>query len=145
MTTNKKILFLGTGNYYRSRFSEHLFNALAAEKQLNWRAESRGLELELGVNNIGAISPHAIKGLRERGLTVPENERFPIQAVDADLAIADKIIALDEYEHRWRLEKLFPHWKNVVEYWMVHDLDQTSPALALPQIEKHISQLIGFL
>jgi protein-tyrosine phosphatase len=140
--TYKKILFLCTGNYYRSRFSEHLFNTLALEKKLDWWADSRGLAIERGKNNVGALSPHALQGLRERGLTVPNNERFPKQAIAADFATADKIIALDEHEHRPLVETRFPQWVDTVEYWLVHDLDQTFPPLALKQIEQHINQLI---
>ena len=87
---DNQILFLCTGNYYRSRFAQHLFNAWVKKNHgLNWQAESRGLAIERGFNNIGAISPHALKGLRERGVSVPANERFPLQVTDADVAIAE--------------------------------------------------------
>ncbi len=44
MSTNlKTVVFICTGNYYRSRFSEYLFNALAEKSGLFWRATSRGL------------------------------------------------------------------------------------------------------
>jgi protein-tyrosine phosphatase len=33
-------------HYYRSRFAEHLFNALAPKHGLSWMATSRGLALE---------------------------------------------------------------------------------------------------
>ena len=39
----KTLLFLCTGNYYRSRYAEELFNHRAAPAGLNWRAQSRGL------------------------------------------------------------------------------------------------------
>ena len=51
------VLFLCTGNYYRSRFAEVLFNHVAGERGLGWRAESRGLDLAGGVNNMGPQSP----------------------------------------------------------------------------------------
>src|SRR4051812_12382323 len=57
--TMKTVLFLCTGNYYRSRFAEVVFNTLAGRAGLPWRAESRGLALELGVNNVGPLSAHA--------------------------------------------------------------------------------------
>ena len=53
------VLFLCTGNYYRSRFAEVLFNHLARERGSCWRAESLGLDLAIGVNNVGPISPPA--------------------------------------------------------------------------------------
>ncbi len=51
--SEKTVLFLCTGNYYRSRFAEALFNSVAGKMGLPWRASSRGLALERGVNNIG--------------------------------------------------------------------------------------------
>ena len=38
----KTVLFLCTGNYYRSRFAEVLFNSLAGKMGLPWKASSRG-------------------------------------------------------------------------------------------------------
>jgi protein-tyrosine phosphatase len=143
--SDNKILFLCTGNYYRSRFAQHLFNALANNKGLNWQAESRGLAIERGFNNVGAISTHAIKGLRERGLSVPADERLPLQVTDADFAIANKVIALDEEEHRPIMLERFPQWIEKVEYWIVHDLDKIAPVIALRQIEHNLIQLIDLL
>ena len=45
----KTVLFLCTGNYYRGRFAEVLFNSVAGKMGLPWRATSRGLALERGV------------------------------------------------------------------------------------------------
>ena len=68
-----KLLFLCTGNYYRSRFAELLFNAMAATHALPWQAFSRGLALDKGVNNIGPMSPLAIDALRALGITSVES------------------------------------------------------------------------
>ncbi|HVJ67318.1 MAG TPA: hypothetical protein VM510_05000, partial [Caulifigura sp.] len=43
-STLKRVLFLCTGNYYRSRFSEELFNSLAKQHNLDWSADSAGLD-----------------------------------------------------------------------------------------------------
>jgi protein-tyrosine phosphatase len=53
----KMVLFLCTGNYYRSRFAEELFNHEAERASLPWIAQSRGLALERGTNNVGPIAP----------------------------------------------------------------------------------------
>ena len=52
----KTILFLCTGNYYRSRFAEVMFNSVAAKMSLPWKATSRGLALERGIYNIGPMA-----------------------------------------------------------------------------------------
>ena len=52
------VLFLCSGNYYRSRFAELVFNHLAKCAGLDWRATSRALVLELGACNVGPISDH---------------------------------------------------------------------------------------
>ena len=70
-----KLLFLCTGNYYRSRFAELLFNAMAATHALPWQAFSRGLALDKGVNNIGPMSPFALDALRALGITSAGAER----------------------------------------------------------------------
>jgi len=138
----KKLLFLCTGNYYRSRFAEHLFNHLAPKQGLDWKADSRGLALERGVNNVGPISPYTIAFLGELGLTVSESERFPLQATDADFASADRIIALDESEHRPLMGDRYPQWSAKVEYWLVHDVEITPATTALPEIDQRIRQLV---
>ena len=52
----KTVLFLCTGNYYRSRFAEILFNSVAGKMGLPWQASSRGLALERGVHNVGPMA-----------------------------------------------------------------------------------------
>jgi hypothetical protein len=61
----KTVLFLCTGNYYRSRFAEELFNDHAGRSGIDWIAHSRGLALERGANNLGCISPFALRALKE--------------------------------------------------------------------------------
>src|SRR3989442_11739004 len=82
----KSILFLCTGNYYRSRFAEILFNSVAGRMGLSWRASSRGLALERGVNNLGPMAVSAIKALEALGVNADADfGRFPMQALVADL------------------------------------------------------------
>ena len=69
-----KLLFLCTGNYYRSRFAELLFNAMAAKHIVPWQAFSRGLALDKGAHNIGPISPFAIDALHAGKLTLDPSQ-----------------------------------------------------------------------
>src|ERR1041385_4035554 len=96
----KIVLFLCTGNYYRSRFAEILFNSVAGKMGLPWRATSRGLVLEWGVQNVGPMALSAIKALEARGLRdLCEFTRFPTQVTAEDFEAARWIVALKELEH----------------------------------------------
>jgi protein-tyrosine-phosphatase len=64
----KTLLFLCTGNYYRSRLAEELFNHLAPHAGLRWIAQSRALAIERGIGNVGSLAPFVIRVLEERGL-----------------------------------------------------------------------------
>ncbi len=141
-----RVLFLCSGNYYRSRFAELLFNALAQERNLPWTAESRGLTVDRSTNP-GPISPHVIAGLRLRGIEPPREAilRMPRLVTQEDLARADRVIALKEAEHRPVLAARFPGWEDRVTYWHIHDLDQASAATALAQIHEQVQALLAAL
>ena len=80
MRLEKTVLFLCTGNYYRSRFAEVLFSFVAERMGLPWKSSSRGLALERGVTNVGPMAEAAIKALEARGLRASADfTRFPMQ------------------------------------------------------------------
>jgi protein-tyrosine phosphatase len=70
----KQVLFLCSGNYYRSRFAEHLFHWLAEKSDLPWRADSRGLRAGK-YGNIGPISRFAVEGRKLRGIPINGEHR----------------------------------------------------------------------
>src|SRR4029078_3687030 len=119
----RTVLFVCTGNYYRSRFAEAVFNARAHERALPWRALSRGTDVYgAGRWNEGPLSPFALQGLLERGIDPGEGLGSPVKHREMDLGDADMIIAISEVEHRPHLERDFPAWADQVEYWTVEDL-----------------------
>jgi predicted translation initiation factor SUI1 len=138
---HKNILFLCTGNYYRSRYAEVLFNSIAIKFSLPWRATSRALALERGVNNIGPMARSAITALE--AMSIRGGEAFtrpPSQLTIEELQLADQIIALKLTEHHPLLEERYPGWASKVEFWHVDDDPR-----ALPRIEAEISRLIARL
>lgn len=139
------VLFLCTGNYYRSRFAEILFNDLAREHGLNWRGESRGLDLKIGTRNVGPMSVHAREACAARGLPLPEPMRMPIALAAEDLDAAHLVIALKEAEHRAYLSRLFPEWVERVRYWHVHDLDAAPACDAMSELEGLVRGLVAEL
>jgi protein-tyrosine phosphatase len=138
----REILFLCTGNYYRSRFAEIIFNDLAKKAGIDFVARSRALAIEVGIFNIGAISGHTRRALERRGIALPEPVAFPRQCDEADLQSAYRIIAVKEAEHRPYLTERYPAWPDRVRYWHVHDLDRSGPEAALAEIEKNVVELI---
>jgi protein-tyrosine phosphatase len=135
------ILFICTGNYYRSRFAEELFNALASRLGLDWRAVSRGLDTERGAN-IGPVSPHVVEKLQLLDIPVEANLRGPLQLERSDLLAADLVIALDAEEHRPLIAQRFREWIDKIVYWQVPDLHLMEAEDALSRIESHISLLV---
>jgi protein-tyrosine phosphatase len=137
----KTVLFLCTGNYYRSRFAEILFNSVAGKMGLPWKSSSRGLALERGVNNVGPISVTVIEALEARGLrAVADFTRFPIQVTVDDLEMADWIVALKQAEHLPLLRERFPAWAEKTEFWQVDDEPE-----ALDLIEREVMDLAARL
>src|SRR5438445_3502153 len=91
----KTVLFLCTGNYYRSRFAEILFNSVARRMGLPWQASSRGLALERGANNVGPMALSAIAALEALGVRAAEAvTRLPATVTIEELERADRIVAL---------------------------------------------------
>jgi low molecular weight protein-tyrosine phosphatase len=142
----KVVLFLCTGNYYRSRFAELLFNSSARRERLGWRATSRGVALELGVQNVGPISPYVFSGLCTRGVALEYARlRSPLPLALGDLISADRVVALKRDEHLPIITQKFPHWASRIEYWHVDDLDLATPDEALRKIEHNVTTLIRCL
>jgi protein-tyrosine phosphatase len=142
---SRTVLFLCTGNYYRSRHAEVVFDHHARAAGLPWRATSRGLALEFGVNNVGPMSRATAARLAALGIPHEPYVRRPMPLTEADLAAAHLVVALKEAEHRPLMTERFPGWVERVEYWAVHDLDAATPEQALPEIEEHVRALVGRL
>lgn len=136
----RQVLFLCTGNYYRSRFAEEMFNHEARIAGLNWRASSRGLATEPSPENVGAISIFALQALNDR--SIAPADRLPVVCTISDLESADRVIALKEAEHRHFLEKRFPGWENRTSYWHVDDIDVAEPADTIATIDRLVHELI---
>ena len=138
---DKTVLFLCTGNYYRSRYAEVLFNSLATKWGLPWRATSRALALERGTFNVGPMAPAAVAALATAGIRGGEAIlRMPAPVTNADLEAAERVVALNREEHLSLVEERHPSWAAKIEYWHVDD----APGV-LPEIEAEVHRLIARL
>lgn len=132
----RTVLFVCTGNYYRSRYAELLFNAMQVK---GWQATSRGLALS--PRNRGSIWPLVLERLQQGGFTMPDELPLPRTLSEADLAQATLVIALNEPEHRPLMQQRFPAWADRIAYWQVPDADVLEPETAFQRIEAEIAAL----
>ena len=138
----QKVLFLCTGNYYRSRFAELWFNHLAEAAGLPFEATSRGLAIERGAHLVGPISPATVAELQRLGVALPVSHRDMTACTAGDLESADHVVALKEAEHRPLLVERFPGWQDRVTYWHVHDLEGATTQQALSEIRNLVETFL---
>jgi protein-tyrosine phosphatase len=142
---SSKVLFLCTGNYYRSRYAEELFNHLARQEGLEWLAFSRGAAEKSSSENVGPMSRFARDELDAKGIVPQGGTRSPQPCSLADFADARLVIALKEAEHRAMIERRFPEVADRITYWHVDDIDCAEPAVALAMIDEHVCELVSML
>lgn len=135
----QSVLFLCTGNFYRSRYAEAWFNHEAPRHGLLWRAESRGFRPHLEEL---PLSHHAEERLSVRSVPRILTRREPGRVEESDLAEASLVVALYEREHRPMMEERFPRWSERIRYWNVPDIDEAAPAAALALVECEVEGLI---
>ena len=127
----QKVLFICTGNWYRSRLSEVLFNYYAMLGKIDWRADSRGMT----ETSIRGISPDAMTYLEKKGLhTYLDEPRDPEAIKVSDLEENDLIIALCRDEHEGMMRERFGQIPKFMEnqgklrFWNVFDVPTEAPS-----------------
>ena len=132
--SKKRVLFVCSGNYYRSRLAEILFNHEAARAGLAWEAESRGL---LKTRDLKGMSEHAAAFLEGAKLShlAGEAPRDPLFIDVEDLTEAQLVIALCREEHQPMIEQKFLalaralHKAGRIRYWNIYDIPARPPAI----------------
>ena len=141
--SQKQVLFVCTGNHYRSRFAEVLFNEKAGQAHLDWRAVSRGLRL---VPSQHGMSPLAQQELTRRGVPLELPQSAPKALTREDLEQSAYIVLMDEAEHRPLLEKQFPaRDAGKVHYWHIAESGKMKPAKACEAMSRQIDELLRTL
>ena len=122
----KRVLFICSGNYYRSRLAEILFNHEAAAAGLAWESGSRGL---LKARELKGMSGHTATYLKEAELThLAAEPRDPIPIDVEDLTGSDLIVAMCREEHQPMIEQKFLslakalHKAGRIRFWNVYDV-----------------------
>ncbi len=136
-----RVLFICTGNYYRSRFAEAVFNHHAEALGLPWRAFSRGLAIHMVPPGF-LLSPHTQQHLNARNMDVRHTAPDRTQLSEEDLMKSQVVIALKDEEHRPMMRTLFPAWEDRIVYWNVGDQPEVRPDDGLAAIERRVVELI---
>jgi protein-tyrosine phosphatase len=126
MSETKRVLFVCSGNYYRSRLAEILFNHAAEKSGLNWRAESRGL---LKTRELKGMSEHAVAYLKDNELghlTTEPRDPLPIDV--EDITEVDLVVGLCREEHEPIINQRFLSIARAmlkagrIRYWQIYDI-----------------------
>jgi protein-tyrosine phosphatase len=139
VSTHRRVLFICTGNYYRSRFAEAVFNYNSEQRQIPWTAFSRGLAVHL-VD--GHLSTYTTEALQTRQIELRHTGAGRIQLSEDDLLRSNHRIAMDRLEHFRMMMNQFPTWADQIDYWDVSDFPLRSSIHALPEIELKVIQLL---
>lgn len=143
-----KVLFLCTGNFYRSRLAEELLHGYSIQQGLDLVSDSAGLGPIPNPINVGPIRFEVIDYLRSRGVKPHGTKRFPRKCKVADIEVSDVVIGMNEIEHRCMVEEQFPDIDlEHVQYWHVPDMeedpDNIGPDLMDRNVRKLLRQLSG--
>lgn len=142
----KKILFLCTGNYYRSRFSEEYFNHVAKIKKLPWHADSMGIQRDFtGNGNVGPIAQNTLNELSMLNINPVGHERMPKHVYETHFNDFDLVVAVSLDEHKPMLEAIWDMADKKVSYFDVEDLHLEGPETALPRLKIHLDALLNEL
>ncbi|HRE27802.1 MAG TPA: hypothetical protein PK954_14275 [Anaerolineales bacterium] len=141
---NRQVLFLCTGNYYRSRIAEEMFNHFADRRGATTRAFSRGLALvfESG-KNVGNLSRYALAELARYGISPRRADEPPQRVAAHELGDADIVIGLYHGVHAPMIEQQFPEFAGKVIYWSVPDLDELPANKAADRIFAEVTTLLA--
>lgn len=136
MNKTNAVLFLCTGNYYRSRFAEIYFRYLAETHSKDHLVFSRGLRIS--GRNPGPISVFAKEYLQQLDILIPEPIPFPELLTQSDFQRADLVIALDKTEHEPMVMNQFPQFYEQVVFWDFPDIDFVPASEILPRLKQKI-------
>jgi protein-tyrosine-phosphatase len=105
MDSNSTIIFVCEHGAAKSIVAATYFNQLANEMGLGLRAVARG------TNPDDKLSPQAVKGLSEDGLT--PTEAIPQKLTETDLQSAHRVVTFCELPAEYHPKTIVEHWDDI--------------------------------
>jgi protein-tyrosine phosphatase len=142
-----RILFLCTGNYYRSRLAEELLRYNARKADLEIECDSAGLGKIPNLSNPGPIGIAVLEYLQKRGISSLSLARYPKQWTPSDIQTADIIVCMNEREHRAMFEsqaRPFLNHRHIV-YWRIPDVEEDPDLIGPGLIDGEVRGLLAKL
>lgn len=146
----KKILFVCTANWYRSRFAEEYFRHLVNIFNLDIHVSSAGFEITTGdeaAGRLGEISPLTKFKLKSLGIFKEDNPLVSIknrsQITEDHFRYFDKIVILDMDEHKKYLNS-YSIDHNKLLFWNIKDIQFGGlPSKIFLEIQANCENLIS--
>ena len=137
------ILFVCTGNIFRSRFAEEVFNHLCKINGVDATAFSAGLQV--GRYKQRKIYWPAMSELERLKIEPLRSNEDSVHINDIDVSIYYQIICMDEEEHKpmVRSNELLSGF--TFQYWNIVDMPKVSSDISLPKCYKKVESLIDQL
>lgn len=146
MKTKKKITFVCSGNYYRSRYAESYFNYISDVLGLPYQADSFGLAVHLAddlAKEHGEISPFSRKKLEDAGIPEKYFNRDRKSLTKDDIESSDFIIAMDKEEHVPMIKEKFPKYIHQFNFFEIKDIFDWEPEKTLSESQKKVEMIIN--
>ncbi|MDB2481529.1 hypothetical protein N9W84_00015 [bacterium] len=147
-----KVCFVCTGNYYRSRFAEAVFNHLAEECDVGHVAESRGFQISAAdevAKKYGELSPYTRDRMDELDIEERHTSSERQMIKKEDLKLFDLFIILDRSEHFSMVKEFVGEDEEMIDsaknfkYWGVKDVFDWKPSETLSAIFANVNKLFN--
>jgi len=137
----KKVLFVCTANIHRSRFAEEVFNFFCTKHNKDYHAFSAGLRV--GDYSYRKIYFPALENLKIFNIIPKRPNDLSKHIKDVNLENYDKIICMDEDEHKPMVNS-DPKLSNYnFEYWNITDMPKVDSNVSLPICYKKVENLLN--
>jgi protein-tyrosine phosphatase len=139
----KNILFICTGNFYRSVFAEVYMNHLCSLLKLDSKSFSRGFDIcaaDTVADIYGEVSPYTIERLKLHSIEHNLENHKREMVCQKDIDYADMIVVLDKEEHTPFMKSFDFSKKNLV-YLEVKDIFDWTPKQTLDFIENECQKI----